>query len=194
MAACVAVATTANAQFVQTQSVGGVSIDTDGILKSATRDEIGKLQRVLAEYTGAVPEGLDQASDLRRISLGKIDAALREWRERGERVPVELEVLGGLQKIKYVLVYPEQHDIVLVGPGEGWTINAKGQCVGAASGRPVMLLDDLVVALRAVSHPQPSALSCSIDPSQEGLRRWQAFAHHGAGQQPGPGAAGSLAG
>jgi hypothetical protein len=79
-----------------------------------------------------------------------------------------------LLEVRYVLVYPEERDIVLVGPAEGWALDPRGYFVGAASGRPVLLLDDLLVALRAAIQ-SPSVLSCSINPTPEGIRRVEAF-------------------
>ena len=69
--------------------------------------------------------------------------------------PTPIKYLAGLQRIHYVFVYPEQKDIVLVGPGEGWKVDAKGNVVGITTGRPVMLLDDLLVALRTAKSRGP---------------------------------------
>jgi len=82
-----------------------------------------------------------------------------------------MQHLAGLQQIQYVLVYPEQHDIVLVGPAEGWKVNAHGELVGLTTGRPVMLLDDLLVALRSARDASRGGISCSIDPTSEGIQR-----------------------
>jgi len=60
---------------------------------------------------------------------------------------------------------------VLVGPGEGWKVDARGNVVGVASGRPVMLLADLLVALRTAKAAAHGGISCSIDPTAEGLAR-----------------------
>ena len=78
-----------------------------------------------------------------------------------------------MQQIQYVLVYPEQNDIVLVGPAEGWKVAADGTVVGETTGKPVLLLDDLLVVLRAVNSPSPQVISCSIDPSEVGRQRVQ---------------------
>ena len=86
-------------------------------------------------------------------------------------LPEEIQYLAGLQQIKYVFVYPEQNDIVLVGPAEGWKVAADGSVVGQTTGKPVLLLDDLLVALRAVSSPDPQVISCSIDATPEGVAR-----------------------
>jgi len=44
--------------------------------------------------------------------------------------------------------YPEQQDIVLAGPGEGWKITEQGAVVGRTNGLPMLTLDDLLVAFR----------------------------------------------
>ena len=72
-------------------------------------------------------------------------------RKPASRCPAELILLGGLQEIRYIFVYPEQKDIVLVGPAEGWKVDERGNIVGKTTGRPVMNLDDLVIALRAAA-------------------------------------------
>jgi Protein of unknown function (DUF1598) len=45
--------------------------------------------------------------------------------------------------------------------------------VGATSGRPVLTLDDLMVALRVAESANGTGISCSIDPTPEGLQRMQ---------------------
>ena len=57
--------------------------------------------------------------------------------------------LAGLQRVRYVFVYPEQQDIVLVGPAEGWKMDGLGNVVGRTTNRPVLMLDDLMIALRS---------------------------------------------
>ena len=84
-------------------------------------------------------------------------------------MPDAIKYLAGLQRVQYVFVYPEQKDIVLVGPGEGWKADAKGNVVGVTTGRPVMLLDDLLVALRTAKTAAQGGITCSIDPTPEGL-------------------------
>ncbi len=52
-----------------------------------------------------------------------------------------------------------------------------GHAIGLDSGRPVLQLDDLAVALRAYGPggEKASWILCSIDPTEEGLERMQAF-------------------
>jgi hypothetical protein len=47
--------------------------------------------------------------------------------------------------------------------------------VGATTNRPVLLLEDLLVALRYVKSARQTGISCSIDPTPEGRRKLQAF-------------------
>ncbi|MEX2559017.1 MAG: DUF1598 domain-containing protein, partial [Pirellulales bacterium] len=55
----------------------------------------------------------------------------------------------------------------------GWRVDAAGHIVGISNGRPALLLDDLVVALRTARQAARGGISCSIDPTAEGLRRLQ---------------------
>ena len=177
LALSVAICPTASAQddLFRTNAVGGVLIDPAGMLSNATSDDLGQLARLRSEIVAEVPEGLDTASGQRRISLRLLDEAVRQSRESGEPLPPEVAMLGGLQRIRYVLVYPEQRDIVLVGPADAWKVNQRGAVVGATNGRPVMMLDDLLVALRSAHAPVRSVISCSIDPTPEGVQRLTAF-------------------
>ena len=117
-----------------------------------------------------IPADLNPAVEMRKISLRRLEAALEDCAKNNKPIPDALKYLAGLQHIHYVFVYPEQKDIVLVGPGEGWKVDAKGNVVGVATGRPVMLLDDLLVALRTAQAAAQGGITCSIDPTPEGSR------------------------
>ncbi len=47
-------------------------------------------------------------------------------------------------------------------------MSATGDYVGATTGQPVVLLDDLLVALRSVESARDVGVTCSIDPTKEG--------------------------
>lgn len=173
-AVAVAVTPTVHAQvFSNQRSVGGVMFTADGVISNATVAERGQIQRAALEAIAKVPADLAKQCQMRKVSLKRLDAALRECASTGTAVPDAIQCLAGLQQIKYVLAYPEENDIVLVGPAEGWKVAADGTVVGETTGKPVLLLDDLLVALRAVNSPNPSVISCSIDPSEEGRQRVQ---------------------
>ena len=174
LAVAVVLTPTVQAQvFSNQRAVGGVKFDTDGMIRNATVAERGQIQREVLEAIAKVPAEMAGRCEMRKISLKGLDAALRECAAAGNAVPDEIQCLAGLQQIHYVLAYPEQNDIVLVGPAEGWKVAADGTVVGETTGKPVLLLDDLLVALRAVSSPNPAVISCSIDPSEEGRQRLQ---------------------
>src|SRR5208283_4836304 len=86
-------------------------------------------------------------------------------------LPDDVVFLAGLQDIHYVFIYPEQKDIVLVGFGEGWRVDARGNIVGITTGKPVLLLDDLLTALRTAATSAQAEISCSIDPTQKGIQQ-----------------------
>ena len=134
---------------VLNQAVGGISINADGVLDNASLDAVGKLSQLRAETLQKIPAELGQAAALRKVSLRGLEAAIEQCAKTSKALPDDIRYLGGLQQIRYVLVYPEQNDIVLVGPGEGWKVDAQGDVVGVKTGRPVLLLDDLAVALRS---------------------------------------------
>ena len=160
--------------FSTTRAVGGVSIAADGILDNASVDAVGKLRRIRAAALAAVPAELHQATGLRKISLRRLEAAIAGAAD-DEHLPDDVKHLAGLQQIRYVLVYPQRQDIVLAGPAEGWKVGPNGSIVGLTSGRPVMLLDDLLIALRTARSAARTGISCSIDPTAEGLTRLRSY-------------------
>ncbi len=163
----------ARAQFVQ-QQVGGVSIDARGVVNNVRIDELNELKRERQRAMRAVPGELKGAA-MRKISLRQLEAAIAEHRKGGTPLSDDMRYLAGLQRIQYIFVYPELNDIVLAGPGEGWKLNAMGEVVGATTNRPVMLLDDLLVTLRSIENTRQNGISCSIDPTSEGIARLQSL-------------------
>jgi hypothetical protein len=153
------------------QPVGGVAIDTQGLLANVQTDALGQLAKIRAEAMQKIPAGINEFADLRKVSLRRLEAAIQECNANGKGLPDDIRYLAGLQQILYVFVYPEQKDIVLVGPGEGWKVDARGNMVGITTGRPVMLFDDLLVALRGAQAATQGGITCSIDPTAEGLAK-----------------------
>ncbi|MEE8451578.1 MAG: DUF1598 domain-containing protein [Thermoguttaceae bacterium] len=171
-----ALAPLAEAQiFSQNRGVGGILIDADGQVDNAEVDDVGKLSRRRSAGLEPIPGVLNQTTELRKISLSQLDQAIAEYLAQGKDLPDAIKYLGGLQQIQYVFVYPEQNDIVLVGPGEGWDVDKRGNIVGLTTRRPVMLLDDLLVALRTARRAAQGGISCSIDPTAEGLARLRQY-------------------
>jgi hypothetical protein len=159
--------------FGNNRSVGGVSVDTEGIVSSPTVEDQQELAALRQNITLNVPAALEEFTPLRAVSLKHLEAMLAKSRAAGSDPPEEAEYLAGLLRIEYVFVYPEQNDVVIAGPAEGWKLDELGNVVGATTNRPVLQLDDLIVALRSgvVSRTEP--ITCSIDPTEQGLRQLQ---------------------
>ena len=163
----------ATTDIISNRAVGGVSINTDGVLSGARTDDLGALGKLRGQSLEKIPGDLNAAVEMRKISLRRLEDALEDCVKNNKPIPDAIKYLAGLQRIHYIFVYPEQKDIVLVGPGEGWKVDAKGNVVGVTTGRPVMLLDDLLVALRTARAAANGGITCSIDPTKEGMTRMQ---------------------
>jgi hypothetical protein len=152
-------------------AVGGVMVDTEGILRTATVDEMNALAKVRGEQLKRLPDDLNVAAPLRKVSLRRLQEEFAARKEKGQ-TPLftdEMAFLAGLTRIQYVFVYPEEKDIVLVGPAETIKVSANGHMVGAKSGQPVLQLDHLLVALRTAETAGREMITCSIDPTKDGI-------------------------
>ena len=172
IATVVCVAPQANCQIVQ-RAVGGVAIDVDGLLSALTVDDQQQLGKLRTAGLGEIPQDLKAFDKLRGVSLRHIEAEIAKCLKNNRPLPADIRYLAGLQRVEYVFVYPERNDIVLAGPAEGWQLDELGNAVGLTTNRPVVLLDDLVVALRTAAASRLEPISCSIDPSAEGMQRLQ---------------------
>jgi hypothetical protein len=171
----------------------GVIISPAGLLRvNPVPDRTGDLTRArIAESRARLGTAVAKGSALRKISLPRLEAALAECLAANKPVPEEMKALAGLTKIQYVFYYPESKDIVIAGPAEGFFPDVQGRLLGMNTGRAVLELQDLAVALRAFppSGKQSHVISVSIDPTQEGLARMQKFL---TSIRPGPGDAESI--
>ena len=136
---------TSQAQFVRNGAVGGVKVDVNGVISNPDAGDFRQLQAAWQAGLAPVPADLDAAVDLRFVSLRTLEAEAARALDAGKPLPESVRSMAGLQRIRYVLIYPEQKDIVLAGPAEGWKVNAQGSVVGKASGRPTLALDALGV-------------------------------------------------
>lgn len=155
--------------------VGGVYIDADGMLRETARLSSAERLEMLrsADATARIPDTIAAASNLRRVSLRRLEEEVRRLHAEGLPLPADVRCLAGLQQVKYVLFYPEDADVVLAGPAEGWRRLDAGDLVGVDTGQPVLQLDDLLVALRyAFALDRADGfLGCSIEPTAEGIKR-----------------------
>lgn len=171
---------------------GGIEIDTNGVLTQKIFEGNPALlnrQRIAAAQA-SLNKDLQAKSELRKISLTRLEKEVAKLVEAGKPIPADMQYLAGLTKITHVFFYPETNDIVIAGPAEGYFINAQNRVVGMQSGRATLHLQDLIVALRcfAPNGKSTSIISCSIDPTPEGLVNFQnAYARVQASGQFRPG-------
>jgi hypothetical protein len=161
-----------SAQFLGGGAVGGIAIDAAGIVRNL---DPAARETLAAERRAALGDATGEASDLRKVSLAKIAAALEAAATSDAPLPADILFLGGLERITHVFVDPEGHDVILAGPADRITIDDSGTVVGGTSRRPLLQLEDLIVALRAIDGARQGGMRCSIDPTPEGIARLQAF-------------------
>ncbi|HEY8666650.1 MAG TPA: DUF1598 domain-containing protein [Tepidisphaeraceae bacterium] len=155
-----------------TATAGGVYIDADGTVKyrqADTRDELAAV-RERAKAAALAGKGAKEEK-LAFVSLPKLFAEVQELTRAGKEIPEELRYLHGITQVRYLFVYPQEKDLVIGGPAEEWTASGKLQPMGKRTGRPVLQLDDLVVALRTAGGAQRRAFGCSIDPAPDSLEK-----------------------
>src|SRR5262245_59630990 len=102
-----------------------------------------------------------------------------------------MQLLAGLRKIEYVLVYPDSSDLVLAGPSGDWKMDDEGRAVSVDTGGPLARLDDFVVVWRHMNSSDGAQFGCSITPTMESLAKAQAFIDRGQGQPLKPGQRGA---
>ena len=157
------------------QAVGGISIDTDGIVRNLDPQAATALaEERRITLRSATPAPGTQAA-LRKVSIARLIAAVEEAAAAKRPLAPEALFLGGLERITHVFVDPDGHDIVLAGPADAATIDATGTVVGATSGRPLLHLEDLVVALRSIDAARAGGIKCSIDPTADGINRLKSY-------------------
>lgn len=170
------------------QPTFGVSIDAHGVLTTplfaAAGDPMFRQRAALAK--ARLPADVFSPSPLRKISLRRLQEAIRgEWSRNGQ-IDEVLQKLAGLLSIQYVFILPDEGDIVLAGPAEGWMEDASGRSVGVTSGRPTVLLEDLVVGFRTFGpdQPQNTWVGCTINPQPEAVARLAEFKRSVPGAVP----------
>ncbi|MDA7978097.1 MAG: DUF1598 domain-containing protein [Pirellulales bacterium] len=157
-------------------AVGGVSIDANGLLDRATIDAVGNLAEARAQAVESqVPADVAVTSKLRKVSLRRLELAIYERLKAGEPLEEEMLMLAGLQNVQFIFLNPEENDVIVAGTAGGWTLDEHGTVVGLETRSPVLQLEDLLVVLRSIHSAHESGITCSIDPSAEGLARLQDY-------------------
>jgi hypothetical protein len=155
----------------------GVRVDPNGVLALVSRtDSTGNVAAVSRRAReAALNEDMARKSELRMVSLTRLERAIAERLAAGKPVVESMKQLAGLSEIQYVFVYPEEGEIVIAGPAEGWRYNESGMPVGVESNHPTLQLDDLVTVLRTFAPGGINIFGCSIDPKPENLQALKDF-------------------
>jgi hypothetical protein len=141
----------------------GVHVDPQGVLRSRSVTADPRL----AEIRKAARAG-PTSGKLLHVSLPRLMEEVRRLQEAKRPIPPELRHLGGLTKLQYVFVFPEEKDLVVAGPAEPFDGQDAFRPLGRLTGRPLLHLDDLATALRAFAPgARPDRLGCDIDVTRE---------------------------
>lgn len=174
----------------------GVRVDPNGQLHLLTREErTSRLKALgLQARQADLNEDMARPSALRLVSLTRLEREVARRIAAGQPVVETMRHLAGLSRVEYVFVYPEQNEIVIGGPAEGWRYDEEGVAVGASSGRPTLQLDDLVTVLRIFDPSGEKFFQCSIVPRQAHMQRVHDFVSQSQARGPlAPGGVGPFA-
>ena len=140
----------------------GVLIEPDGTVKRQEVDQKSELAVMHARAKAVAAAAKDEK--LAFVSLPKAFAAAKQAVDAGQPIPEDVKYLGGLTQVKFVFVYPDEQDLVIGGPAEPVKVIDDQRALGTRTGRPVMRLEDLVVAMRVVRGVGNGAFGCRLDP------------------------------
>src|SRR5439155_25329260 len=130
------------------QFASGVYVDSAGVLHKLSTTTDASLVAVHRAGMEATQTGDPRrAAALRKVSLTRLEREVQLLAAQGREPSEAMQTLAGLQRIKYILVYPDSSDIVLAGPAGDWRRDAEGRFIDD-KGAPVLSLDDFVVTFR----------------------------------------------
>ena len=158
---------------------GGVAVNAAGVvskLKSKRQSRSFEIIRDVSvnnveNSTGDVD--IHRSSKLRMVSLPRLERELKIRLAMGEKPTDAMTHLAGLFEIQYLFIFPKTRDVVIAGPADSWRADESGRDV-TPTGRPVLLLDDLVSVMRNAREKR-GVFGCSIDPKRERLAATRAF-------------------
>jgi len=159
-------------------SAGGVYMDAEGMVRFR---ELDTKQLDIAR-TRAHNALNNKDEKLVYVSLPKLCAEAKAAVTAGKEIPQEVRLMHGLLQVDYVFVYPDAKDLIIAGPAEAPDITNQFAPVGQRTGRPIMQLDDLVVAMRtAAQFGGRTAFGCTIDLAPDSLQQSEKVMHDLAG-------------
>jgi len=156
--------------------VGGVKIDAQGVIQQDFENLDQATLRQVQDYLDAADQDISKSTSMRMISLRGLEEAVNATEHSGDKLPAEVQYMAGLQRVEFVILSPETNDVIIGGPAEGWKVSADGSIVGVTTNRPVIHLEDFLIAMRSVDAAnRGQGISVSIDPSEQGVQRLNQF-------------------
>ncbi|MEM9587020.1 MAG: DUF1598 domain-containing protein [Planctomycetota bacterium] len=161
----------------------GIIVDPSGTvaervdpIRADARKEVAALlaaqpNRQTTDAAGQSPDAWRRPSRMRYVSLRRLRDSLTECRLSGSEYPEDAMHLGGLSRIQFVILQPD--DVLLAGP-VGGVDEPDGTYCDRVSGLGIQRLDSFATCLIASLFDQ--SFGCTIDPSREGLQRAAAVA------------------
>jgi hypothetical protein len=156
----------------------GVFVGVPAIASAVTMTQDNSALVSAAEFASTANHNSDVrvSSDLRLVSLPRLEAYVQSQLALGQSVPQDAANLAGLTRIQFLFVFPRSGDVVIGGPAADWKLDADGRSVSVVNNRPTLQLDDLITLSRTFSDRGPGFLMCSIDPKPEQVRAVREFA------------------
>ena len=167
----------------QNNNSSGIKIDAEGVVSlTVAADGTMTLDKKRREALSKkhLSQDVNQKTKQRFVSLVELEKRLVEVLAQSQPIPDELFYLAGLQRLEHVFVFPDEQDLVIAGPAEGFVPDVVGRMIGVESGRPTLRLDDLVIALRTVAKSPSQQLGCSIDPLPSRIAELKKFIREAA--------------
>jgi hypothetical protein len=166
-----AAAQLATPAVIQTGVVGGVMVDAQSVLGQSETEIDAQVLNRLQKGLKSADQDIHKTSNLRMISLKALNQKVDQALQNNQPIPVEVQFMAGLQRIKYLIVDQANSDILIGGPAEGLASDKSGNVVGAQSGRPAIHLEDFLVALRSATQARTGqGISVSLDPTPQGVQ------------------------
>lgn len=158
-------------------NAGGIAIDARGVVETTvTRKESPAAARKRqSEFVrNQLQPGIVVTTPRRVLSLKELEKQVAAALEAGNSIPISLQGMCGINRLDEVILDFDAADVLIAGPAEGFAPDSEGRLVGVESGRPTMLLDDLVIGLRTAYARDPT-MGCSIDPTDDNMARLQDY-------------------
>lgn len=146
----------------------GVFLGAPAMLASITlsADNSGLQHAASMARTSNQNQDVRVSSELRLVSLSRLERHVQQLIESGKEVPADVLCLAGMTEVRFLFMFPESNDVVIGGPAGDWKVAQDGRSVGVEANRPTLQLDDLVTLSRTFSPNGSRFFMCSIDPKQ----------------------------